>query len=345
MSSALQAQAPDFEHAVVTGGGGFLGLEIVRQLRAAGVRVHSVSRSRYSEVEALGATCVQADLADPASAGSAFADAGVTPASVVFHVAALPGVWGPRERYWRTNVDGTQSVLDACHNFGVGRLVFTSSPSAIFDGHDHRQAGNDLPYPERFLAHYPATKAEAERRVLAANGSNLRTVALRPHLIFGPGDPHLVPRLLERAHAGRLKVVGQGNNEVSMTFVENGAAAHLDAARALADPACPGAGCAYFINQDEPVRLWSWVERVLSELGAPQPSGRVSASLAYRAGAVLEGAWKTLRLSGEPPMTRFVAQQMALDHTYDLGPAQRDLGYRERVDLETATQRTIAAFR
>lgn len=334
----------DFEHALVTGGGGFLGLALVRQLRAAGVRVHSVSRKRYAAVDETGAISLQADLADPNTVATACQKAELGPNSVVFHVAALPGVWGPREAYWRTNVEGTQVLLDRARDRGAARFVFTSSPSAIFDGSDHRNAGNELPYPERFLAHYPETKAEAERRVLSANGPGFATVALRPHLIFGPGDPHLVPRLLERARAGRLKVVGSGTNEVSMTFVENAAAAHVDAARALADPACPGAGRAYFINQKDPVRLWGWVERVLSELSAPQPKGQVSPQLAYQAGALLEGLWKTLRLGGEPPMTRFVAQQMALDHTYDLGPAERDLGYVERVDLEEATQRTIAAF-
>jgi nucleoside-diphosphate-sugar epimerase len=340
----MHAQPLDFEHALVTGGGGFLGLALVRQLRAAGVRVHSLSRKRYPEVDATGATSLRADLTDPEAVAHACAAAEVGPGTVVFHVAALPGVWGPRQSYWRTNVEGTQVLLDHARERCVGRFVFTSSPSAIFDGSDHRNAGNDLPYPERFLAHYPETKAEAERRVLVANGPGFATVALRPHLIFGPGDPHLVPRLLERARAGRLKVVGSGTNEVSMTFVENAAAAHVDAARALADPACPGAGRAYFINQKDPVRLWGWVERVLTELGAPLPTGRVSPALAYRAGALLEGVWKTLRLGGEPPMTRFVAQQLALDHTYDLGPAERDLGYVERVDLEQATRRTIAAF-
>jgi nucleoside-diphosphate-sugar epimerase len=212
-----------------------------------------------------------------------------------------------------------------------------------FDGRDHRMAGNDLPLATRFLCAYPATKAAAERLVRGANDARLATCVLRPHLIFGPGDPHLVPRLLERARAGRLAVVGRGDNEVSLTYVDNAAAAHLDAALALA-PGAAHAGRAYFLAQAEPVRMWTWIGAVLAGAGLPPPRRRVPAGVAYAAGAACEVAWRVLRRAGEPPMTRFVARQLATTHTYDLGPAERDFGYRERVPLAAATARTIAAL-
>lgn len=279
------------------------------------------------------------DLADARQVKAAIAGH-----DTVVHVAALTGVWGPREAFFRANVVGTRHVLEACRFHAVERLVFTSSPSVCFDGTDHVNASNDLPYPERFLSPYPETKAIAEREVLAANGEGLATCALRPHLIIGEDDPHLVPRLLERARAKRLAVVGDGENEVSLTHVENAAHAHLLAAERLA-PDAPHAGRAYFLGQQEPVRLWTWIRELLAELDLPPIERRLSRAAATRLGAVLEAVWKTCALSGEPPMTRFVAAQLSTSHSYDLGPAQRDFGYEERVDLAQATRRVLVTAR
>ncbi|HVS19280.1 MAG TPA: NAD-dependent epimerase/dehydratase family protein, partial [Planctomycetota bacterium] len=206
--------------ALVTGGGGFLGRAIVEALLAEGHEVTSVSRGEHRELEALGVRHVRADLAEPTDLREAFRGQ-----DTVFHTAAKAGVWGSATDYERANVTATRRVLAACEQHRVPRLVFTSSPSVVFDGRDHLEAGNDLPYPRRFLAHYPRTKARAEQLVLAANGHwGLSTCALRPHLIFGARDPHLVPRVIERARAGRLAIVGAGDNLVSMTAVENAAA-------------------------------------------------------------------------------------------------------------------------
>lgn len=325
---------------LVTGGGGFVGSHVVRLLREAGVRhVSAVGRRVYASARAVGAHSLVADIADEQSLLGAF-----TGHDTVIHTAALAGVWGPRHEYERTNVLGTQNVIAACRARGAARLVFTSSPSVVFDGTEHVDASNDLPHATRFLAHYPRTKALAERAVLAANDERLATVALRPHLVFGPGDPHLVPRLVERARAGRLARVGRGLNRVSLTFVENAAHAHLDAAVRLS-PTAPHAGRAYFVNQSEPVVLWQWIEEILEGLGLARVKRRVSAGTAYRAGALCEFLWRVLKLAGEPPMTRFVAQQLTLEHTYSLAPAQRDFGYRERVTLSDATARTVDALR
>ena len=326
--------------ALVTGGAGFLGRAIVDALLAEGHAVTTLSRGAYPELVALGVRHVQADLADARAMRDAFREV-----ECVFHVAAKAGVWGPRAEYERANVLATRNVIAACEQHKVPRLVFTSSPSVVFDGRDHLDASNDLPYPARYLAHYPRTKAAAEQLVLEANGRwNLATCALRPHLIFGARDPHLVPRVIARARAGRLAIVGDGDNLVSMTHVETAAAAHLDAARTLT-PGAPHAGRAYFVNQREPVRLWDWIGEVLDAAGVARPTRRVGEGAAYAAGATLELAWGLLRLSGEPPMTRFVARQLARSHTYATAPAERDFGFRERLDMAEATGRLCAHLR
>lgn len=326
--------------ALVTGGGGFLGGAIVRRLVARGDRVTSLSRGRYAELERLGVRHLQADLAD----SDALRDA-VRDHDTVFHVAAKAGVWGKREDFWRANVEGTRNLLCASIDAGVQRFVFTSSPSVCFDGGDHHDASNDLPRADEFLAPYPETKAVAEACVLDANGEGgMATCALRPHLIFGPGDPHILPRLVQSARAGKLAIVGSGDNVVTMTYVENGALAHLAAADALTLKA-PHAGKAYFIGQAQAVQLWPWINELLERLGEPPVTRRVSTRAAYTAGAVMESVWRSLRLRGEPRMTRFVALQLATSHSYSMTPAHRDFGYQPEVDMDEAMERTVEWLR
>jgi nucleoside-diphosphate-sugar epimerase len=319
--------------ALVTGGGGFLGGAVVRQLVARGDTVRSLARHRYPALDALGVEQVQGDLAD--------ADAVVRAAAgcdAVFHVAAKAGVWGPAGEYHRANVVGTRNVLAACRKHGVGRLVFTSSPSVVGAGHAIEGGDESLPYPPRYLAHYPRTKAEAERAVLAANGPDLATVSLRPHLIWGPDDNHLIPRLLARAKAGKLRQVGDGANRVDVTYIDNVAAAHLLAADRLA-PGAPAAGRAYFISQGEPVLLWPFINRVLALAGLPPVTRRVPAGVAYAAGAVLEAVYGLLGRRAEPRMTRFLARQLSLSHWFDITAARRDLGYEPAVSTEEGLRR------
>lgn len=324
--------------ALVTGGGGFLGGAIVDALLGQGAQVTSFGRGEYPELVARGVRVARGDVADAAAVIAAAEDQ-----DVVFHCAALAGVWGPRAVFARTNVEGTRNVIEACRAAGVGRLIYTSTPSVCFDGTDHARASNDLPYAQRFLCAYAETKAAAERSVLEANSDALATCALRPHLIFGPGDPHLVPRLIERARAGKLAVVGDGRNEVSLTYIDNAAAAHLDAATGL-EPGAPHAGRAYFLAQQEPVLLWEWIDELLAGVGLPPVRSRVSAPMAYAAGAAFELTWRLLGRRAEPPMTRFVARQLSTSHSYDMSPAHCDFGYRERVDLAQATALTLASL-
>jgi len=330
--------------ALVTGGGGFLGGAIIKGALERGWDVASISRGAYPHLEDLGVTTYQADLgrAQSGPAAETLARA-VEGCDVVFHTAAKAGIWGKREDFWSANVEATRHVTEACLKAGVPRLVHTSSPSVCFTGNDELNASNDLPLAEEFLALYPESKALAERLVLAANGEALSVCALRPHLIFGPGDPHLLPRLIARGKQRRLKRIGSGQNEVTLCFVENAAHAHLLAAESLV-PGAAHAGRAYFIGQAKPVKMWDWIDEVFAGLGIPPVKGRISANTARRIGAVMENLWKLLPLPGEPPMTRFVAAQLSTSHSYSMEPAQRDFGYTEQVSTEEATARTIEAF-
>jgi nucleoside-diphosphate-sugar epimerase len=320
--------------AFVTGGGGFLGSAIVRLLAARGDAVTSYSRGEYP---ALPARHVRGDLGD-----LKLLHESMRGHDTVFHVAAKAGIALGREPFWSANVEGTRHVLAAALESGVERLVFTSSPSVCFDGGSHTNASNDLPYSARFLAPYPESKAAAERMVLAANGRGaLATCALRPHLVFGPGDPHLLPRLLERGRARKLAIVGKGTNEVSLCYVLNAAGAHLDAADRLSNSA-PHAGKAYFVAQREPVALWTWIHDLFGALGIPPVTRKVPMPLAYMAGMWLENLAKP---DVEARMTRFLALQLSTSHSYDLGPAERDFGYRERISMSEATRLTVESLR
>ena len=324
--------------ALVTGGGGFLGGVIVRRLLARGNAVRSFARGEYPELTAIGVEVCRGDLAD-AEAVARTAEG----CDVVFHAAAKAGVWGPYEAYYKTNVLGTANVIAACREHGVRRLVHTSSPSVVFDGRDQEGVDESAPYPARFLAHYPRTKARAEQMVLEANGPQLATVALRPHLIWGPGDPHLVPRLLAQGRAGKLRALGTRPNLVDSVYVDNAADAHLLAADRLR-PGSPIAGKVYFISNDEPLPVVELMNRILATAGIPPITRRVPPAAAYVVGGLLEAVYYLLGLPGEPRMTRFVARQLATAHWFDVSAAKRDLGYRPAVSIEEGMERLARAI-
>ena len=311
--------------ALVTGGGGFLGGAIVRALVSRGDSVRSFSRASYGALTALGVEQVTGDLADCAAVSAA-----ARGCDIIFHVAAKPGVWGPYEDYYRANVLGTENVLTACRAQEIGRLVYTSSPSVVFHGSDMEGVDETVPYPHHFEASYPQTKAIAEQQVLAANGTSLATVALRPHLIWGPEDNHLVPRIIQRGRAGQLRRIGGRPCLVDHIYVDNAAEAHLQAADHLA-PNSAVAGKAYFISNGEPIPLWEMVNRILAAAGIPPVERTISPQLAYAAGTVLEKLYATFKLSGEPRMTRFLARELSTAHWFDISAARRDFGYVPRV--------------
>jgi 2-alkyl-3-oxoalkanoate reductase len=320
--------------ALVTGGGGFLGLYLVEQLVARGDSVRVLVRRRSPRLDSLPVECQMGDVRDAQAVARACAQV-----DVVFHVAAVSGIWGPWDHYHGINTVGTLNVIEGCRLNGVTKLVYTSSPSVVYDGRDHIGQDETLPYPARYLCHYPRSKALAEQAVLAANGSHgLATVSLRPHLIWGPRDNHLIPRLIERARSGRLRRVGQGDNLVSMSYVENTAVAHIQAAARL-DLDSPPAGRAYFINEPEPVNLWDWINDLLTRAGLPPVTRSISPRAAWTVGAVLETVYRLARLRGEPPMTRFLAQQLSGSHAYRTARAERDFGYAPVVSTEEGLRR------
>ncbi len=319
--------------ALVTGGGGFLGGAIARLLRQRGRTVRSFTRTAYPWLDELGVEQTLGDLSDPPSVERA-----VVGVDVVFHVAARAGVWGRYADYFATNVTGTENILAACRKHGVQKLVYTSTPSVVHTGVDLEGVDESIPYPKHFDAAYPETKALAEKAVLAANGPDLATVALRPHLIWGPGDPHLIPRLLARAREGKLRRIGSRAVKVDVTYIDNAADAHLLAAEKLA-PGSPVSGKTYFISNGEPVELWGFIDRILAEAGLPPITRTVSAWKARLAGRVLEWVYRGLRLPGEPSMTRFVANQMSTSHWYNISAARRDLGYEPRVSIDEGMRR------
>ncbi len=325
---------------LVTGGGGFLGQALCRGLVERGHAVTSFNRGHYPALDAIGVRQIAGDLADRDAVLAAFAGH-----EAVFHNAAKAGAWGSYESYHAANVVGTQNVLDACRAHGIGKLVHTSTPSVTHRATHPVEGGTaeTVPYGEGFKAAYATTKTIAEKVVLAANDASLATVALRPRLIWGPGDNQILPRLVERAKAGRLRIVGSGDNKVDTTFIDNAAQAHFDAFAHLA----PGAACAgkaYFISNGEPWPMRDVLNGLLRAAGAPEVHKRLPFGAAYAVGVVCEGLWSVLPLKGEPPMTRFLAEQLSTSHWYSMAPATRDFGYVPKVSMAEGMERLRASF-
>ncbi|MDP2645603.1 MAG: NAD-dependent epimerase/dehydratase family protein [Desulfobacterales bacterium] len=321
--------------ALVTGGGGFLGRFIVRQLLARGDDVAIFSRGDYPELRKIGVRLISGDLGEPEPVRSACA--GI---HTVFHAAANTGMWGPWEAFNGPNVRGTQHVLDACLARGVDKLVYTSSPSVVFANASQENCDESLPYPASYESHYAKSKAMGEKLVLEANGNRLLTCSLRPHLVFGPGDPHLLVAVLARARTGRFIQVGDGKNKVDFSYVEDAARAHILAADALGHGSAV-AGSAYFISQDEPVALYPWLRALFARLDIPPLKRRCSLRSARAIGAVLECVHRTFPRLGEPRITRFLASELALSHYYDISRAKNDFGYRPLFTMEQALEKTL----
>ncbi|MDF1516261.1 MAG: NAD-dependent epimerase/dehydratase family protein [Anaerolineae bacterium] len=321
--------------ALVTGGGGFLGRAVSEQLMQRGDQVTVFARGDYPELIDAGAHLVHGDICDLPAISDACRDS-----DVVIHTAAKAGLWGAWDDFYAVNVKGTENVIQACRENHIQRLVYTSSPSVIFDGSDQCGVDESIPYPNRYENPYPYTKALGEQRILQANDANLHTISLRPHLIFGPRDNHLLPNLLARAREGKVPQIGDGTNRVDLTFIDDAARAHVLAADALqAGAAC--AGKAYFISQDEPVVLWPWINELLEELDIPPVRMHLPLWLARSAGALLVAIHRVFCLKAEPRITPFLASELAQNHFYNISAAKRDLGYSPAHSMVEATARTI----
>jgi len=339
----------------ITGASGFIGGKIAERLLGEGRKVKVLARRPLPDLEKLGAVIIPGDLENPAALRQ-----GCEGVTTVFHVAGRVGVWGPAADFFNINVGGTRNVIAACRAAGVRRLVYTSSPSVVYNGGDLAGVDESAPLCTAAPCAYPTSKAAAERLVTAANSPELATISLRPHLVWGPGDKNVVPRVLALAKKGRLKIIGAGRNKVDVTHITNVVDAHLLAEQAIrpcnllgyksgsgedASPMPAAAGRTYFITNGEPVVLWDWINQLLRGVGSPEITKHVSLGAAYAAGSVLEALWRMLPMKGEPPMTRFVAKEMATDHWFDISAARRDLGYNPRITMSAGTAELIEHYK
>lgn len=317
---------------LVTGASGFVGRRLIQRLLEQGCQVSGLCRSSQPDLEALGVEMNYVDLSNARDARNACRGM-----DTVYHTAAKVGIRGSISEFRKANVEGAQAIINGCRDFEVSKLIYTSTPSVVFNGQSLSGADESLPYGTDIPCLYPTTKAIAEKAVLRADGQApgyLKTVALRPHLIWGPGDSHLVPRVLDRARRGRLRIVGDGSNRVDLTYIENVVDAHLWAEASLDQKTGNPGGKAYFISNDEPVGLWDWINDLLESQDIPRIEKSVSYERAMSIGRLMEAVWKAFRLKSDPPMTRFVASELAKDHWFDISAAKRDLSYRPRVSMK-----------
>ncbi|PIU19309.1 MAG: 3-beta hydroxysteroid dehydrogenase [Elusimicrobia bacterium CG08_land_8_20_14_0_20_59_10] len=325
--------------ALVTGGGGFLGGAIAELLLAEGAEVRSFSRGDYPRLAALGAECLRGDITDKAAVAEACRGC-----DTVFHAAAKVGMWGRYRDFYRTNVLGTANLLEAAKQNGISRFIFTSTPSVIYPGGDVEGWDETAPYPARFDSFYAGTKAEAEKLVLAANSPELATAALRPHLVWGPGRDHMIATIAARGKAGKLRRIGDFNKLIDTTYIADAARAHWQAAQKLS----PGASCAgkaYFISQGDPRPNWDIINMILEAAGAAPVTKKVPYCAAYAAAAALESVWRLAGAESEPPLTRFVLQQLTTAHWFDISAARRDLGYSPQISIADGMKRLSAWFK
>lgn len=319
---------------LVIGGGGFLGGRVVERLVARGETVRTFGRNHYPELETLNVDQFQGDLRKFEDVNDACE--GI---DVVIHSAAIPSISCQWKPFYEINTLGTLNVINACLKHAVKKLIYTSSPSVTFDGTEQFGIDETAPYPKTWYSHYPHSKALAEKMVLDTNGrKGLLTCSLRPHLIWGPGDRQLIPRLLERARSGKLCRVGDGTNLVDMIYVDNAAEAHIMAADAL-ESGSSVAGSAYFLTQGKPVNCWDWINEILGFAGLPKVKRSISLKKAMFYGKILEDFYSVFRLEGEPTMTRFLATQLAQTHWFNISKAQRDFGYTPTISTEEGMNR------
>lgn len=324
---------------LVTGGGGFIGSALARQLMTQGDKVANFSRGDYPDLWRLGIEIIRGDLSDQKAIANACAGR-----DIVFHVAAKVGVWGSYKEYYQSNVQGTENVVKACLIHGVNRLIFTSSASVVFDGSNIEGMNESLPYPSRPMSHYTATKALAEQCVLAANSSNLKTLSLRPHLVWGPGDRHIIPGIITRAKAGKLRRIGNDDHLIDTTYIDNAVSAHICAAKTMEqDPGVTGK--AYFISDGEPLPLMDFINNILKSACLPPVNNCISVKTALVVAGLLELVYKGLGVQTEPRLTRFLVRELCTDHWFNISAARKLLGYTPKVTIQEGLERLATLFR
>jgi nucleoside-diphosphate-sugar epimerase len=303
-----------------------------------GHEVVSLQRTRSDELAGLGVGQALGDIRD-----RAVVDAAALGCDAVVHLAAKVGVVGDWESYRSINVDGTSNVFGAATRHGVGRVVHVSSPSVAHGGEPIVGGAADAPVFGRRRAWYAESKAMAEVDALSRADDQLGVVAVRPHLVWGPGDTQLVGRIVERARSGRLALVGGGRALVDTTYIDNA----VEAIVAALDTVSPGAQCsgrAYVISNGEPRMIAELVAGICRAAGVPFAPRTVSLPVGRTLGSVVERAWPLLRRDDEPPLTRFLAEQLGTAHWFDPRPAAHDLGWTPRVSIDEGLDRLAAWY-
>lgn len=324
---------------LVTGGGGFLGRHIVRALQAEGFSVRIFGQREHPELAADGVEVHCGDIRDPAAVQAACQ--GI---DGVIHTAGIAGVAPDKKPYFDTNVRGTRNLLKACEDHKVPRLVFTSSPSAVSAWGNIVDGDESLPYPRRFPAAYPRSKAIAERDVVGAASDTLATCVLRPHLIWGPGDCHLIPHIVDLARRNRLVRIGDGTNRVSLTHVRNAAQAHLQALNALTSRSVLN-GRVYFIADSAPVVLWDWIDELLGALDLPSVRGTLPLPAAQLLGIGLDAVRRVAPGFGGPNLSRFLAIQLGTSHCFQTRRAEQDFGYAPIMDNDYGKKELVQCLK
>ncbi|GAA4736239.1 NAD-dependent epimerase/dehydratase family protein [Modestobacter marinus] len=316
---------------LVTGASGMLGRATVHGLLARGDEVTVLQR------RPAGLPCreVRGDVADQAVVARA-----VTGQDAVLHLAAKVDVTGRWAEYARANIDGTRAVVAACRRAGVGRLVHVSSPSVAHGGSALVGVGAQPADPARARGHYSRSKAVAEQEALAADDAALAVLAVRPHLVWGPGDTQLVERIVERARAGRLPVIGSGAALIDTTYVDNAAAALI----AAVDACGRVHGEALVVSNGEPRPVAEVIDRLCRAAAVPGPRRRVPYRAAWAAGGLVEAIWMVTQRRDTPPLTRFLAEQLATAHWFDQRRTREALRWTPQVSLDDGFTRLTQAY-
>jgi len=318
---------------LVTGGGGFIGMALVKRLVETGFEVSSFTRRIYPEFHKLGVAVIQGDLRNLSEIENACK--GV---DVVFHVAAKVGIWGKYSDFYETNVIGTENVINACKRNRVGKLIFTSSASVVFNGSNLDGVDESVTYPKKPLSSYTATKAIAEQLVLHANSESLRTISLRPHLVWGPGDTQLIPGILKRAKSGKLRKPGRKDFLIDTTYIDNFIDAQLLALKALDEnPSCKGK--AFFITNGQPILIWRFLNSIIKSAGMKPVQKSAPKNLALFVAWFLEIIHLIFHLKSEPYVTRFAIHELCTHHWFDISASKTILGYSPKISFEEGIKR------
>lgn len=312
----------------VTGGGGFLGNAIVQQLVQEGFEVVSYSRNHHKALDKPGIIHCLGNVADYEKLKTAMQGC-----EAVFHIAAKTGIWGNYASFYEANVTGTENIIKVCIELGIPHLVYTSSASVVYHGNSE---GKDegLSYPKKYYAPYPQTKAIAEQTVLMANGPKLVTCALRPHLVWGPGDTHFLTRLKTRRRKDQLSLLGNKQYLIDTIYIDNAVSAHLQILKKMQTNPGPVAGKAFFISQDEPISIRSFTNRLLDTMGLAPVNKTMSPGFALFAGWLSQNVYSLFDIRKEPVLTVFLARQLSSSHWYDISAAKRDFGFIPAVSID-----------